>query len=115
VLITGSPGSRTIINTVLNIVLDITAWGLTGPEAVAAPRLTHEWLPDRVTIEAGGIGPDVVQALEAMGHQVRVQGRQGSAQSIWIDPATGDPIGVPDMRDATAKASAGSAVKQGAK
>src|SRR5579862_9224932 len=34
VLITGSPGSRTIINTVLNVVLDVTAWGLTGPEAI---------------------------------------------------------------------------------
>ena len=106
VLITGSPGSRTIINTVLNIVLDVTAWGLTGPEAVAAPRLDHEWLPDRVTIEAGGVGPDVVQALETMGHVVRLQGRQGAAQSIWIDPNTGDPVGVPDTRDATAKASA---------
>jgi gamma-glutamyltranspeptidase/glutathione hydrolase len=106
VLITGSPGSRTIINTVLSIVLDVTAWGLTGPEAVAAPRLDHEWLPDRVTIEAGGVGPDVVRALEAMGHEVRMQGQQGSAQSIWIDPATGTPMGVPDMRDPTAKASA---------
>ncbi len=108
VLITGSPGSRTIINTVLNIVLDVTAWGLTGPEAVAAPRLDHEWLPDRVTIEAGGAAPDLVRALEDMGHVVRVQGRQGSAQSIWINSNTGEPVGVPDLRDATAKASAAS-------
>jgi gamma-glutamyltranspeptidase/glutathione hydrolase len=107
VLITGSPGSRTIINTVVNIVLNVTAWGLSGPDAVAAPRFDHEWLPDRVTIEAGGAGPDVVRALEAMGHDVRVQGRQGSAQTIWIDPGTGEPVGVPDTRDETAKASAG--------
>jgi gamma-glutamyltranspeptidase/glutathione hydrolase len=106
VLITGSPGSRTIINTVLNIVLDVTAWGLSGPEAVAAARFDHEWLPDRVTIEAGGVGPETVQALTAMGHEVRLQSRQGSAQSIWIDPATGEAVGVPDLRDETAKASA---------
>lgn len=106
VLITGSPGSRTIINTVANVVLNVTVWGLSGPEAIDAPRFDHEWLPDRVTIEANGVGPDVVQALEAMGHEVRVQGRQGSAHSIWIDPRTGTPVGVPDKRDATAKASA---------
>ena len=106
VLVTGSPGSRTIINTVLDIVLNVTAWGLSGPDAVAAPRLDHEWLPDRVTIEAGGIGPDVVQALESRGYDVRLQGQQGSAHSIWIDPRSGEAVGIPDGRDATPKASA---------
>jgi gamma-glutamyltranspeptidase/glutathione hydrolase len=108
VLITGSPGSRTIINTVLNIVLGVTAWGLTGPEAVEAPRLDHEWLPDRLTIEANGVGADVVESLVTMGHEVRVQGQQGAAHSIWIDPKTGEAYGIPDKRDQTAKASTGS-------
>jgi gamma-glutamyltranspeptidase/glutathione hydrolase len=107
VLITGSPGSRTIINTVLGIVLDVTAWGLTGAEAVKAPRLDHEWLPDRVTIEMNGAGDDVVNALKAMGHEVLVDGRQGAAHTIWIDPKTGEIYGIPDDRDPTAKASAG--------
>ena len=106
VLVTGSPGSRTIINTVLGIVLNVTAWGLNGPEAVDAPRMDHEWLPDRVTIEAGGAAPDVVNALTAMGHEVRLQGTQGSAHSIWIDPRRGMAVGIPDRRDGTAKASA---------
>jgi gamma-glutamyltranspeptidase/glutathione hydrolase len=107
VLITGSPGGRTIINTVLGMVLNVAAWGLTGPEAVDAPRLHHQWLPEYVTIEAEGVGPEVIQALEAMGHQPRVQGRQGSAHTIWIDPRTGDAIGIPDIkRDVTSKATA---------
>jgi gamma-glutamyltranspeptidase / glutathione hydrolase len=106
VLITGSPGSRTIINTVLSVVLNIAAWGMTGPEAVEAARMDHEWMPDRMTIELNGIAPDVVAALKATGHDVRVQGRQGSAQTIWIDPKTGQAFGIPDKRDATAKASA---------
>ncbi len=106
VLVTGSPGSRTIINTVLNIVLNVTAWGLTGPEAIEAPRLDHEWLPDRVTIEANGVEPAVVRSLEALGHEVRVQGQQGSAHSIWVDPRTGDAVGIPDRRDPNATASA---------
>jgi gamma-glutamyltranspeptidase/glutathione hydrolase len=106
VLVTGSPGSRTIINTVLDITLDVTAWGMTGQDAIAAPRMHHQWLPDRLTIESGGASDDVLAKLRAMGHEVGVQG-QGSAQSIWIDPKTGAAVGVADKRDATAKASAG--------
>ena len=105
VLVTGSPGSRTIINTVLDITLDVTAWGMTGHDAIAAPRMHHQWLPDRLTIESGGASDDVLAKLRAMGHEVGVQG-QGSAQSIWIDPKTGAAVGVADKRDATAKASA---------
>ena len=105
VLVTGSPGGRTIINTVLNVVLDATAWGLTGREAVDAPRSHHQWLPDRLTIEANGATADVVEKLRALGHEVRMQGTQGSAQSIWVHPITGTAFGVADKRDATAKAS----------
>ncbi len=104
-LITGSPGGRTIINTVLNVVLDVTAWGLTGREAVDAPRSHHQWLPDRLTIEANGVTPDVIEKLRAMGHDARAQGSQGSAQSIWVHPITGTAFGVADRRDQTAKAS----------
>ena len=85
VLVTGSPGGRTIINTVLNVVLNVTAWDMTGPEAVDAPRLDHEWLPDRVTIEADGVGADVVHALETMGHQCEsrvIKGRRIDLGSI---------------------------------
>ena len=51
VLVTGSPGGRTIINTVFQIVLGVVEYGLTGREAVDLARLHHQWLPDRVTIE----------------------------------------------------------------
>jgi gamma-glutamyltranspeptidase/glutathione hydrolase len=105
VLITGSPGGRTIINTTLDVVLGVTAWGLSGREAVDAPRMHHQWLPDTLTIEANGVSEDVAAKLKAMGHTVVVRGSQGSAQSIWIQPGTGMAFGVADMRDATAKAS----------
>jgi gamma-glutamyltranspeptidase/glutathione hydrolase len=105
VLITGSPGGRTIINTVLDVVLGVTAYGLTGREAVAAPRLHHQWLPDSTTIEANGASAEVLAALKAMGHTVTARGTQGSAQTIWIQPSTGFAFGVADRRDSTAKAS----------
>jgi gamma-glutamyltranspeptidase/glutathione hydrolase len=105
VLVTGSPGGRMIINTVLNLVLNVTAWKLTGREAVDAPRMHHQWLPDRLEIEGNGASETTVAALKALGHNVRVQGQQGSAQSIWFHPITGTAFGVADKRDATAKAS----------
>ncbi|MEZ5316162.1 MAG: gamma-glutamyltransferase [Vicinamibacterales bacterium] len=104
-LVTGSPGGRTIINTVLNVVLNVTAFRMTGYEAVHAPRSHHQWLPDRLSLEENAVSPETLAALEAMGHEVRMGGRQGSAQTIWVHPLTGTPFGVADSRDATAKAS----------
>ena len=107
VLITGSPGGRTIINTVLNIVLNVTAWEMSGREAIDAPRSHHQWLPDSLTIEENGVAPEVLEKLKALGHDVTMRGRQGSAQSIWVHPLTGTAFGVADKRDSTAKASKG--------
>jgi gamma-glutamyltranspeptidase/glutathione hydrolase len=106
VLVTGSPGGRTIINTSLNVVLNVTAWNMTGRQAVEAPRSDHEWMPDRLNLEADAVSEDVLAKLRALGHTVRQSGRQGSANSIWIQPATGMVYGVNDKREATSKASA---------
>jgi gamma-glutamyltranspeptidase/glutathione hydrolase len=106
VLVTGSPGGRTIINTSLNMVLNVVAWGMTGREAVEASRSHHQWLPDRFDLEEGSASEDVLAKLRALGHTVRQQGRQGSAHSIWIQPGTGAVFGIADRRDATSKASA---------
>lgn len=105
VLVTGSPGGRTIINTSLDIVLGVTAWGLTGREAVDAPRMHHQWLPDRLSIEENGIPVTTLEALKAMGHDARMSGRQGSAQTVWVHPNTGMVYGVEDKRSPDAKAS----------
>jgi gamma-glutamyltranspeptidase/glutathione hydrolase len=123
VLLTGSPGGRTIINTVLTIVLGVTEYGLTGREAVDLTRINHQWLPDRVTVEPSGtnlndvppgenvnrvpngIGDDVLAALREMGHTVlRSEDRQGDAHSIWVAP-DGTAYGINDRRTGDSKAS----------
>ncbi len=105
VLVTGSPGGRTIINTVFTIVFGVVEYGLTGREAVDLPRLHHQWLPDRASIESDGAPPEgVFGALTAMGHTIRAGNRQGDAESIWIAP-DGTPYGVNDRRVANSKAS----------
>ena len=104
VLLTGSPGGRTIMNTVLTIVLGVTEYGLNGRQAVDLARMHHQWLPDRATLEEGAVPDATVAALKAIGHEIRVQGRQGDAHSIWIGP-DGTAYGVEDRRTPDSKAS----------
>jgi len=107
VLVTGSPGGRTIINTVLHVVLGVTAWNLTGREAVDSPRWDHEWMPDKVTFEGEALAPAAVAELQKMGYDVVLRGEQGSAQSIWMHPQTGTAFGIADLRSPDAKAAKG--------
>ena len=107
VLVTGSPGGRTIPNTVLEVVLGVTAFGESIREAVDAPRIHHQWLPDSTTIEAGKVSDATIAALRSRGQAVRVvQSRQGDAHSIWIDTTTGIAYGAADHRSPDSKASA---------
>jgi len=103
-LVTGSPGGRTIINTVLSVVLGVTEFGLNVRDAVDAPRIHHQWLPDTVQIEKDGVPVDVVEKLRAMGHTVNVGGRQGDANSILIDES-GVAWGANDRRTSDGKVS----------
>ncbi len=97
VLITGSPGSRTIINTVLCIVINVIDFGMDVQAAVDAPRLHHAWFPDEVHFEGTFEHAAAVRKLRAMGH--RVYGTyQGDAHTIWIDPKTGLYHGAADKR-----------------
>ena len=98
VAVIGSPGGRTIINTTMQLILNVVEFGMSIPEAVAAPRIHHQWLPDRIRIEANGISEKIQSQLEQMGHIVQLGGRQGSANSIGIDLSTGERLGAPDPR-----------------
>lgn len=100
----GSPGGRTIINTVLQVVLNVIDFEMNVQEAVNAPRIHHQWLPDVLRIEEAGNDPALVSALEAMGHEVSARGRQGTAHSI-VMLEDGTISGAPDPRDADAGAS----------
>ncbi len=104
VAVIGSPGGRTIINTVLQVTLNVVDFGMNIQQAVNAPRMHHQWLPDRISIEADGASEEAVRTLEAMGHTIRMGGRQGTAHSVMLDPRTGRRLGAPDPRDADAGA-----------
>jgi gamma-glutamyltranspeptidase / glutathione hydrolase len=65
VAVVGSPGGRTIINTVLQTVLNIVDHGMDIQQAVDAARLHHQWLPDRISIEAHGVSEHVLGSCAA--------------------------------------------------
>lgn len=100
VLVTGSPGGRTIINTVLHVVLGVLEYDLGMREAVDAPRYHHQWLPDATTFERNSDAAyrAAIQRLKLMGHKTKLTDVQGSAHSIQIDPATGKKTGAADVR-----------------
>jgi len=104
VAVVGSPGGRTIINTVLQVILNVVDFGMNIQEAVNAPRIHHQWLPDVTRIEEDGVTPETLHALEAMGHEVTVGGHQGLAHCITIDPVTGERLGAADPRNPDAGA-----------
>jgi gamma-glutamyltranspeptidase/glutathione hydrolase len=81
----GSPGGRTIINTVLLTVLNVVDFGMNVQEAIDAPRFHHQWLPDRIDHEKWGLSADTLAVLRARGHELREIARQGVAQGVVYD------------------------------
>ena len=102
--VVGSPGGRTIINTVLQVILNQVDFGMSIEDAVAARRFHHQWLPDELSVERNGLSADAVAALERAGYRVGWTDEQGTAHSIRIDPITGARRGAADLRDADAGA-----------
>ena len=82
-LLTGSPGGSRIITAVLQMIVNVVDFRMSIADAVAAPRIHHQWLPDEVWAE-NGFPPPVLKALEARGHKIvpRIWGT--SANSILI-------------------------------
>ncbi len=95
VIVTGSPGGSRIITAVLQVLLNVIDYRMTLAEAVQAPRIHHQWLPDETMVEAG-VSPALVKALQARGHNVKVWPPFTSAPSIVVTPQ--GLIGAADTR-----------------
>jgi gamma-glutamyltranspeptidase / glutathione hydrolase len=95
VLVTGSPGGSRIISTVLQVIVNVLDYHMDVADAVAAPRLHHQWLPDEVRIERG-FPTETIAALRAKGHTVVEPLGQTSANSIAVTQK--GLLGAPDPR-----------------
>jgi len=97
-LVIGSPGGPTIINTVMEIFLNITEFNMNIRLAIDAPRFHHQWLPDVIQYEKNGLNEKTIQALMKMGHELKERSAIGEAQGIMYDAAKNQLLGAADRR-----------------
>jgi gamma-glutamyltranspeptidase / glutathione hydrolase len=100
----GAVGGRTIINSVLQGVVNLIDYHMNVAEAVEAGRIHHQWFPDRILIEQSLFRAELPKELEAFGHHVERTFRLGPMNCIVIDPVTGTRQGGADSRDPDARA-----------
>ncbi len=97
-MVTGSPGGSRIITITLETILNAVDFGMNVQQAVDAPRMHMQWLPDEIEYEPGAFAGDTVKALQSNGYTLKEIPMWGSAQAIWIDAKTGILYGGTDRR-----------------
>ena len=95
-LIIGSPGGRTIINTVFQTVLNVLAYDMQLDKAIEAMKIHHQWLPNTIVYEKNLMSPDTKAALEKMGHQLQGIDNLGELMGISFNEQFKVYIGVSD-------------------
>ena len=99
VMVVGTPGGPTIITTVAQVIMNVLDHRMSLADAVAAPRIHHQALPDVIRYEKGGLSDATVQRLTAMGHRVEMRRGEGMSGIVAaIARTAGGWIGVPDPR-----------------
>ena len=104
VIVIGSPGGRTIINTVLQVILNVIDFDMNIAQAIESPRIHHQWFPNKTSFEKFGISPDAQILCEALGHEVYFRNMQGQAMGISIDHKNSTVYGAADSRSFDARA-----------
>ncbi|HEV2799162.1 MAG TPA: gamma-glutamyltransferase [Pyrinomonadaceae bacterium] len=96
----GTPGGPTIINTVLQAIINIVDHDMDIQQAIDAPRIHHQWLPDEIVHEPYGLSADTQRALASRGHKLAARPRyMGDAHGIMIEEKTGMRLGASDSRN----------------
>jgi len=85
-MVVGSPGGARIITTVMQVILNVIDHGMTIREAVDAPRVHLQWIPDELRIEKNGLSADTAEKLTAMGYKIQVRANMGDVNAIMVDP-----------------------------
>jgi gamma-glutamyltranspeptidase/glutathione hydrolase len=105
----GSPGGPTIINTVLQVIVNVIDYGMNIQQAIDAPRIHHQWMPDLIRFEPYGLNADTRKELERRGHLFpkrsggngateETSALIGDAHGVMVDAKTGLRLGASDSR-----------------
>ncbi|HLI95775.1 MAG TPA: gamma-glutamyltransferase [Candidatus Baltobacteraceae bacterium] len=97
-MVTGSPGGARIITIVLSTIQNVLDYGMNVQQAVNAPRIHMQWLPDEIQAEPDALDANATSALTAMGYTIKEISSWGSAQAVLVDPKTGMRYGGTDRR-----------------
>jgi len=93
----GTPGGRTIINTTMQIILNVVDHGMDIAQAIEAPRIHHQWLPDITFMEPRAASKDTLERYQTRGHKVRVRDI-GMAMGVYHNFENGLFLGAADSR-----------------
>ena len=99
VMVLGSPGGSRIITAVAQVIMNVVDHGMTIQEAVDAPRLHHQWMPDVLYAEPRALSADTREILTRRGHTVTVQNPWGAVEAILVgggEPKAGEPASFGD-------------------
>lgn len=102
--ILGTPGGGTIITTLVQLIVNLTDFRMSLPQAVNAPRFHHQWLPDEIAVEPYAFTPDLVEILSDKGYKIVTRGLIGDVNAIAINYPQGFYQGVADWRRQSAAA-----------
>ena len=102
VMVLGSPGGSRIITIVLETFMNVVDYGMNMQEAVDAPRIHHQWLPDEIAVEPFALSPDTAKILADMGYTIKTQTPWGAAETILIGPPADAPVPATSGNDAMA-------------
>jgi gamma-glutamyltranspeptidase/glutathione hydrolase len=94
----GSPGGPTIINTVMQVIVNVIDHGMNIQQAIDWPRVHHQWMPDQVAFEPYGLAPDVMNRMKSMGHKFANPRYMGDAEGVMIEDKTNVRLGGSDPR-----------------
>ncbi|UXP30601.1 gamma-glutamyltransferase [Reichenbachiella agarivorans] len=95
-LVIGSPGGRTIINTVFQTVLNVLEYDMRIDKAIEAMKIHQQWMPDKIYYEEDLMSPDTRDILIQMGHTVEARENFGRLMGITVDPKEGYYVGAAD-------------------
>lgn len=93
-MVIGSPGGSRIITITLEAIINVIDFGMNIQEAIDAPRIHHQWLPDKVYMEPRALSPDTIKLLTGMGYTVQVD----NSWPIW-GQAAGILVGGKSLSD----------------
>lgn len=97
-IIIGSPGGSTIITVVLQVVMNCIDFGMNIQQAIDAPRIHHQWSPERIDYEKNALSAKIKEKLIKMGHKIGEQTVLGMAEGIMVNSHNQIIYGASDSR-----------------